>query len=343
MKKSFVISIGAAVLCCVASLVSTASASQVVTTPNGTWTAYPGQSTTYQAAVQQPINADGSSNFKANGRAVIPVKFALSQGTGPFVFQSIFSDNPGVTNNDYSFLEFDPNTPPTLAQLTHLIAVYAFTDGDCADGSLRWTVYLNDGGVTRNLDIHYQPGANGISGQFCQSGTSGTNRADMTSTDPYVVIQEFIYSGTPYSFTSAYNVTYAEAVSQLGNLQVLGMNLIVDSGWGHNADQVVLLTSATVATTAFTDTFTPQPASSPTPVCPAAQATIGVIKTGTSPSGIVNEPQTIQPQDDDGIFRIVDCKYMYNLATSSLMGAGTYNVYATIGSTTFPVATFDLK
>ena len=31
---------------------------------------------------------------------------------------------------------------------------------------------------------------------------------------------------------------------------------------------------------------------------------------------------TIQPQDNDGIFRIVDCKYMYNLATSSLMGAG---------------------
>ena len=29
---------------------------------------------------------------------------------------------------------------------------------------------------------------------------------------------------------------------------------------------------------------------------------------------------TIQPQDNNGIFRIVDCKYMYNLATSSLIG-----------------------
>ena len=44
------------------------------------------------AAVQQPINADGSSNFKANGKAVIPVKFALSQGPGAFVFESIWSD-----------------------------------------------------------------------------------------------------------------------------------------------------------------------------------------------------------------------------------------------------------
>jgi hypothetical protein len=52
---------------------------------------------------------------------------------------------------------------------------------------------------------------------------------------------------------------------------------------------------------------------------------------------------TIQPQDNDGVFRIVDCKYMYNLATSSLMGAGTYHLVATIDGTTFDVATFGLK
>src|SRR6188474_2708915 len=69
---------------------------------NGTWAAYPGQSTSYQTSVQQPINADGSSNFKSNGKAVIPVKFGLSQGTGPFVFESIGSDTS--IDNDYSFL-----------------------------------------------------------------------------------------------------------------------------------------------------------------------------------------------------------------------------------------------
>lgn len=36
----------------------------------------------YAATVRQPINADGSSNFKA-GRGVVPVKFALSQGGSP--------------------------------------------------------------------------------------------------------------------------------------------------------------------------------------------------------------------------------------------------------------------
>jgi hypothetical protein len=52
---------------------------------------------------------------------------------------------------------------------------------------------------------------------------------------------------------------------------------------------------------------------------------------------------SIQPQDNNGIFRMVDCKYRYNLATSSLSGVGTYTVKATIGGSTFTVGTFDLK
>ena len=36
----------------------------------------------YSASIRQPINADGSSNFKA-GRGVVPVKFALSTGGSP--------------------------------------------------------------------------------------------------------------------------------------------------------------------------------------------------------------------------------------------------------------------
>jgi hypothetical protein len=322
-------------------LASPASADQTVITPNGTWYAHPGQSTTYQTSVQQPINADGSSNFKANGKAVIPVKLGLSQGTGDFVFESV----PGVAGRSaYSFLEFDPTTAPTLAQVTQLIANYAFTTGDCQAGSLRWTLYLNDGGTYRNLDIHYQPGAGGISQQFCAAGTSGHNMADLTSTDPYVVIQEFTHA--PYTFTSSYNVTYSEAVAQLGTLPVAGMNLIVDSGT-LTKPEVVNLASATVGVgggSAYSETFTPQAGSPQSSVCPTQQATIKITKVDGSPIGAVNEPITIQPQDNDGIFRIVDCKYMYNLATSSLTGVGTYKVYAEInGVTASNPAVFDLK
>jgi hypothetical protein len=325
-------------------LVAAPATASTLTTSHGTWTAYPGQSTTYQASIQQPINADGLSNFKANNKAVIPVKFALSQGTEAFQFRSIFSNNPGVTADDYSFLQFEPKTAPTLAEVTSLIATYNFTRGTCQLGSLRWTLYLNDGGTTRNLDVHYQPGENGVGDQFCQVGTSGTNRADLSSTDPYVVINQFTHA--PYTFSSTYNVTYGEAVSQLGSLPVLGMNLILESGYASGGDQVVTLSNASVGVggaTPYTETFTPQPGTPVVATCPTGEAVISITKVDGSPSGDVNEPLTVQPQDNNGLFRIVDCKYMYNLATSSLSGVGTYTVKATIGTTTFTVATFDLK
>lgn len=320
------------------------SASTVIVTPNGTWTASPGQSSVSQTAVQQPINADGSSSFKANGKAVIPVKFALSQGTGPFVFESYVDSDPSTA--PYSYLNFAPSAPTTLAQISQLAAVYDFTVGDCHAGSLRWTLYLNDGGVTRNLDVHYQPGDNALSGQFCKPGTSGANLADAASTDPNVVINQFTYAGTPYTFTSAYNVTYAEALSQLGSLPVLGMNLIVDSGFAGNED--VDLTSATVGVggaTPYTQTFTPQPASATAPTCDLpTNATIKITKTSGTPTGDVNEPVSIQPNDTNNTFRVVDCKLMYNLATSSLSGVGTYTVSAVInGTPASNPAVFDLR
>jgi hypothetical protein len=319
-----------------------ASANTVVTTSNGTWTASPGQSTVTQTTVQQPINTDGSSNFKANGKAVIPVKFSLASGTGAFVFESV----PGVAGRSaYSYLHFNPATNPVLADVTALIADYEFTTGTCQAGSLRWTLYLDDSGTTRNLDIHYQPGANGISDQFCQPGTSGKNMADSTSTDPYVVIQEFTHA--PYAFSSSYNVTYDEAVDQLGGLTVLGMNLIVDSGTLAKPE-VIDLTSATVGVggvSGYSETFTPQPASTFAQTCDLpSNATIKITKTDGLPSGDVNEPVSIQPNDNTGLFRVVDCKLMYNLATSSLSGIGTYTVYAVINGTpaTNP-AVFDLR
>jgi hypothetical protein len=234
-----------------------AAASTTVTTPNGTWTAHPGQQTEYETSVQQPINADGTSNFKANGKAVIPVKFGLSQGTGAFAFESIFSDTS--TTNDYSFLSWKPAAQITFADIAELSALYNFTDGDCAGGSLRWSVRLNDSGVNKNLDIHYQPGADSLSQQTCAAGTSGQNL--IGSTDQIYVTQEF--NGT-HTFPRAYNNTYADALAQLGNLPVVGMTLIVDSGWGANGDQVVDLKSATVGvgrSGGYTETFVPLPAS----------------------------------------------------------------------------------
>ena len=57
-------------------------------------------------------------------------------------------------------------------------------------------------------------------------------------------IRSRVSSGSPYSFQSSYNTTHADVLSQLGSLPVVGVSLIVDSGFA--GPEVVDLTSATV-------------------------------------------------------------------------------------------------
>ena len=64
----------------------------------------------------------------------------------------------------------------------------------------------------------------------------------------------------------------------------------------------------------------------PTHTCDLPPATIQVTKVS-----VPIEVVSIQPHDNDSNFRIVDCKYMYNLDVRSLSGVGTYKVEAVIG------------
>jgi hypothetical protein len=67
-------------------------------------------------------------------------------------------------------------------------------------------------------------------------------------------------------------------------------------------------------------------------------------KTSGKPTGAVNETTSIQPADNNTLFRIVGCQYAYNLDTGSLSGAGTYGVQAVInGSLGAGPAVFDLR
>jgi hypothetical protein len=290
------------------------------TTP-GTWEAYPGQSTASTTTVQQPINADGSSNFKANGKAVIPVKFSLATGTGPLVFESIFGD--ASTDNDFSFVSYTPSAPLLFSGITELSAVYAFTTGNCHGGSLRWSVRVSP---TQSVFIYYgdYPNFTDCSGANNQSNVNMINMSDLRFDTSQV-------GGTFYD-------NYAGALALVGNLPITRATLVLDSGWGGN--QRLTLSSATVNG----NTFTPASASTASPTCNLPAATIEITKTDGVPSGVVNEPTTIQPNDSNDDFRIVDCKYMYNLATSSLSGVGTYTVSVVInGVPASNPAVFDLK
>jgi hypothetical protein len=305
----------------------------------GTWTAYPGQQTVYRTEVQQPINADGTSVFANNEKSVVPVKFALFSGLGPFVFESIYSDNPGNTANDFSYLRFGPSDAITFNDLYNLTAVYTFTTGDCHGGSLRWQVRVDSNGDgqldpfdpvsnptgDKAVFIYYglppEFGNGGING--CKPDSpAGASQSGVNLLDPS---QQAVLRFDTSQFNGLFYNNYAGAQAAAGTFRVWAASLVLDSGWG--GDQRLTLGSATVND----NTFTPSPPTPLTKTCKLPPADIRVTKeSGTPPLGLVNEPVSIQPADVNGHFRTVDCRYMYNLATSSLSGTGTYKVEAII-------------
>jgi hypothetical protein len=331
---------------------------------DGTWTLSPAQSSTsststatttlYRAKVRPPINADGSSNFPKK-RGVIPVQFDLETATrtvvstttttGPVVFQSIGSDTD--TDNDFAFLRFVPDAPLTFADLNELVADYTFTTGDCHGGSLRWQVRLdvgNDGDASNDGNIFVYFGA---SPNFtdCTGAESDSGKNLIGSSDARFDLTQV---GGPFYGT------YADALALQGNTTVLRGSLVVDGGWG--GDQVVSLTGASFDG----NDWEPLPAGTSTVVdsdtttayaktCNLPPAQLRWSKNDPTPDGGINEAESIQPKDTGDQYRIVDCKYIYNLDVSSLdpnvaTRGGTYRVYVRIGGDNIAnPATFDLR
>lgn len=85
-----------------------------------------------------------------------------------------------------------------------------------------------------------------------------------------------------------------------------------------------------------------------TRTCNLPEAKLKVTKIDPAPDGEVNETPIQSPSDNSGVFRVVDCMYMYNLAIQSLPTprAGTYRIELQINGTTVDpggTAYFDLK
>jgi hypothetical protein len=182
-------------------------------TQGGSWTLYPPQAQAYSTDVQQPINANGSSNFKNTGRSVIPVKFELSREIGPVVFQSIGSDAP--TGNDISYLNFRP-TSLLFKDLYNLSAVYSFSVGNCHGGSLRWTLTLRDpvSGQAGDLDIYY-----GTPPSYTECITPGDTQSGLNLiTSPDARFEATKIGGVYYD-------TYANVLALVGDRVVTRSNL----------------------------------------------------------------------------------------------------------------------
>ena len=343
-------------------LLSPASSSANGASP-GSWQFVPAQSftdaqstttgTAYQTAVRAPINADGSSTFTAK-RGVIPVQFDLLSATtttvtttrtyDPPVWQSIWSDNGSNSDptNDWSGAFFSPadSAPLTFNDVAILSATYAFTEGNCRGGSLRWTINVTHNGESQNVHVYY--GTPNGPNQGCSAGDpagsgSGLNLIELG------VPERFEIQG----FGAPVYTTYEAVAAIVGSDPVNWVGLILDSGWG--GDQRANISDVTVNTS----TFVPLTSEAMNPVtttgdfaktCDLPEASLQWAMDDGTAAATVNEALSVQPKDTNGIFRQVDCKYIYNLDVSTLRGTGTYNVYANIGGVNVPEpARFDLK
>ena len=212
--------------------------------------------------------------------------------------------------------------------LTNLSANYTFSEGDCHGGSLRWSVRITS---TQSLFIYYGAEPNTLDCTTVDGGVSNQTGLNMLA-------QSDLRYDTSQFVGGHFYDTYAHALTLLGSTPIIRASLVLDSGWG--GDQMI---SPLLNVTVNSNTFAPATGGS-TPTCTLPPATIQITKTSGSPTGVVNEPLTIQPADNNSQFRIAGCTYMYNLDTSSLSGAGRYKVEVVInGSPVAGAAFFDLR
>ncbi|WP_157557542.1 hypothetical protein [Intrasporangium oryzae] len=346
-------------------LMSPASAGAVTTT-TGAWGFYPSQTysdststasggVVYKTAVRAPINADNTSTFSAK-RGVIPVQFDLLSATGttvtttrnydPPVWESIWSNNvagdASTNKDDYSTAVFTPTSSLTFNDITNLSATYSFTQGDCYGGSLRWTINVThfdpvlQKNVSQNVYVYYgDPG--GV--QSCTGAASGSGQNLITTgaTNRF----EIAGSGAPVYTTK-------DAVTPVvGTDHVNWVGLALDSGW--SSDQKADVSDVTVNDNLYVRKTSEVISTVTTPgefakTCDLPAATLQWAKDDGTAAAVVNEALSIQPKDTNGVFRQVDCKYIYNLDVSTLPGTGTYRVYANIaGVNVSDPAQFDLK
>jgi hypothetical protein len=343
--------------------------SPVSASTTGTWEQYPTGATEYQAEIQQPINPANTSNWSSKSKGAVPVMFKLSSRVGPAAFESIFSDNPANTANDYAYLSFAPDASMTFGDLTNLTANYAFSLGDCHGGSLRWQVRVdsNNNGLADINDkavfIYYglppsfgndPDGAGPLSyeGGCTPTSNLGASQSGVNLLSP---AEQAVLRFDTTQFNGIFYNNYAGAVAATGSSRVWRASLVLDSGWQYqdrtpNGDQRLA-----PGTTAIVDdnsrTFISSAGGDLTPTCVLPAATIQVGKTDPVADGPINEePVQSSLVDNGNAFRVVDCKYQYILSIPSLQGAGTYYVEIKINGVRVPTpgspggsVRFDLK
>ncbi len=140
----------------------------------------------------------------------------------------------------YGGIDFD-YSGLTFADLTTLSTDYNVTDDDCKAGSPRFQINVDTGSGIKNIFAYIGP-APSYTG--CTANT-WTNSTDLLEA-PHFVDTSQLPGGTFYD-------PYATALSKYGTYPVVGIQLVVDSGWAFgDGEQTVLVDNVTVNSDVYT-------------------------------------------------------------------------------------------
>jgi hypothetical protein len=231
-----------------------------------------------------------------------------------------------------------------VGNITNLTADFSWLLGNNHTGSMRWSIVTPDG----NVFVYYGD----LSGTF-QSGTDGTGINMATVTDARVEGSGF--AGTPLYDTWSDVLSRTAPSGTVSNEPVSEIDLVVDAGYAGT--QKVQLSDVSITANGNTSEYVPgtvtgstssSDSDGPWSNTTAPAMYIDVAQTSGGTPGTVDETTYAGVGDTGGQFSVAGGTYKYNLSTSSLPGAGTYQVSMdpspahTSPITTSP-GTFELK
>jgi hypothetical protein len=145
------------------------------------------------------------------------------------------------STNDASGANFTGTGVTTFASIATLSAEFNVTDDDCSGGSPRFEIQVQTPSGAKNVFVYLGP-APSFTG--CSQNVWITSGNLVGSTDGRYDTSQ-VQAGTQVS-------TYAQALALVGNHQVTGISLVVDSGWAFaDKEQTVLVRNVKVNDSTF--------------------------------------------------------------------------------------------
>lgn len=192
-----------------------------------------GQTSAARAVQSHAKATSGSYSLFGNAALVSP------GNASPTAAQAASTSNYPDPNY-FGGVDFGLPAATTFSQITNLSTDYKFSTGSCGGGSPRFSVFVDNGTNSGNINFYIGPPPN-FTG--CPPNV-WTNTGNLASATNVWVDDSQLPGGTFYD-------SYAAAEAKYGSYAVTDLSLIVDANW-FNGPQVVQFDNTQINNTTYT-------------------------------------------------------------------------------------------